>query len=91
MWLAWFFVKVLHREQKIGHTIKGDSMHIEFRIKEIRKSKHITLERLSEMTSISKSHLSNIERGEKEPTLSIIVRIALALKVDEKELYKVYP
>lgn len=66
-------------------------MHIEFRIKEVRESKHITLTRLSEMTSISKSHLSNIERGEKEPTVSILIRIALALKVDEKELYKVYP
>ena len=66
-------------------------MHIEFRIKEVRKSKNITLERLSELTSISKSHLSNIERGEKEPTVSILIRIALALKVDEKELYKVYP
>lgn len=66
-------------------------MHIEYKIREIRESKNITLTRLSEMTKIAKSHLSNIERGEKEPTLSILVRIALALKVDEKELYKVYP
>jgi len=66
-------------------------MHIEYKIREIRESKNITLTRLSEMTKITKSHLSNIERGEKEPTLSILIRIALALKVDEKELYKVYP
>lgn len=66
-------------------------MHIEYKIREVRKSKNITLKRLSEMTKISSSHLCNIERGEKEPTLSILIRIALALKVDEKELYKVYP
>ena len=66
-------------------------MHIEYKIREVRESKNITLTRLSELTSISKSHLSNIERGEKEPTVSILVRIALALKVDEKELYKIYP
>lgn len=65
-------------------------MHIEFKIREIRKSKNITIAKLSELTGISKSHLSNIERGEKEPSISILIRIALALKVDEKELYKVY-
>ena len=32
----------------------------------------------------------NIERGEKEPSISILIRIALALKVDEKELYKIH-
>jgi len=68
----------------------GDSMYIEFKIREIRKSKNITITKLSEFTGISKSHLSNIERGEKEPSISILIRIALALKVDEKELYKVY-
>lgn len=68
----------------------GDSMYIEFKIREIRKSKNITITKLSELTGISKSHLSNIERGEKEPSISILIRIALALKVDEKELYKVY-
>jgi transcriptional regulator with XRE-family HTH domain len=66
-------------------------MHIEYKIREVRRSKNITLQKLSEMTKISKSHLCNIERGEKEPTLSILIRIALALKVDEKELYKIYP
>lgn len=65
-------------------------MHIEIKLREIRKSKNISLEKLSELTNISKSHLSNIERGEKEPTLSVLIRIALALKVDEKELYKIY-
>ena len=65
-------------------------MHIEMKIREVRESKHISLSELSKMTTISKSHLSNIERGEKEPSISILIRIALALKVDEKELYKVY-
>lgn len=65
-------------------------MHIEIRIREVRKSKNISLSELSKLTHISKSHLSNIERGEKEPSISILIRIALALKVDEKELYKIY-
>lgn len=65
-------------------------MHIELKIREVRNSKNISLQELSEMTNISKAHLSYLERGEKEPTISILVRIAFALKVDEKELYKVY-
>ena len=65
-------------------------MHIEIKIKEVREKKNISLSELSRMTKISKSHLSNIERGEKEPSLSILIRIALALKVDEKSLYKIY-
>lgn len=65
-------------------------MHIEIIIKEVRESKNISISELSRMTKISKSHLSNIERGEKEPSISILIRIALALKVDEKELYKIY-
>ena len=50
----------------------------------------MTLSKLAKRASISKSHLSNVERGEKEPSISILIRIALALKVDEKELYKIY-
>ena len=65
-------------------------MHIEIIIKEVRESKNISISELSRMTKISKSHLSNIEKGEKEPSISILIRIALALKVDEKELYKIY-
>lgn len=63
-------------------------MHIE--IREARENKNITLSKLAKRASISKSHLSNVERGEKEPSISILIRIALALKVDEKELYKIY-
>lgn len=65
-------------------------MRIEIKIREIRENKGISLSRLSEMTHISKSHLSNIEREEKEPSISVLIRIALALKVDEKELYKIH-
>lgn len=65
-------------------------MRVEIKIREVRESKNISLSDLSRLTNISKSHLSNIERGEKEPSISILIRIALALKVDEKELYKIY-
>lgn len=65
-------------------------MRVEIKLKEVREKKNISINQLSEMTGITKSHLSNIERNEKEPSLSILIRIALALRVDEKELYKIY-
>lgn len=65
-------------------------MHIEIIIREVRKRKKITLNELAKMTGISKSHLSNIERGEKEPSISMLIRIALALRIDERELYKIH-
>lgn len=64
-------------------------MRVYILLRDVRKSKEISLEQLSTMTGISKSHLSYIEREEKEPTISMMVRIAMALKVDIKELYKV--
>ena len=65
-------------------------MRVEIKLKEVREKKNISINQLSEMTGITKSHLSNIERNEKEPSLSILIRIALALRVDEKDLYKIY-
>lgn len=49
----------------------------------------MSLEELSAKSGISKSHLNYLERGEKEPSLSVVIRIALALNIDEKELYEV--
>ena len=63
-------------------------MRVEIKLKEVREKKNISINQLSEMTGITKSHLSNIERNEKEPSLSILIRIALALRVDEKNYTK---
>lgn len=46
---------------------------------------------VSKMTGISKSHLNYIEKNEKEPSLSVAVRIAQGLNIKIEELYKVIP
>lgn len=66
-------------------------MKIEILVKKVRLEKNMTLETLSKLSGISKGHLSKIERQERDPKLSTINQIALALKVDIKELYKVIP
>ena len=64
-------------------------MRVIILLKDIRKERNISLEQLSKMTGISKSHLNYIEKQEKEPTLSVIVRIAKALNIDETDLYRI--
>lgn len=64
-------------------------MRVEILLREIRKERKITLDQLSKLTGMSKGHLSRIERKETEPTITSLARIALALKVDIKELYKI--
>lgn len=64
-------------------------MRIEILLKEIRKKKGYSLEQLSRLTGISSSHLNYIEKNEKEPSLSMAVRLAQVLNIDIKELYKV--
>ena len=63
-------------------------MRIEILLKKVREEKNISLQRLSEIAGMSKGHLSRIENGETMPTILSIERIAIALKVDSKVLYK---
>ena len=46
------------------------------RIKALRADAHLTLEDLSRRSAVSRAMLSKVERGEKSPTLPVIVRIA---------------
>lgn len=55
------------------------------RIREIRKSKHLTLEELSEATGISDSYLSRIESNGRGLSLENAVKIARALKCEVQD------
>lgn len=66
-------------------------MKIEILVKKVRLEKGMTLEKLAKLSGISKGHLSKIEREERDPKLTTLIQIALALKVDIKELYKIIP
>lgn len=50
-------------------------------LKEIRKKRGLSLEQVSSLTSISKSMLSQLERGEVNPTISTVYKLSLGLKV----------
>lgn len=49
-------------------------------LKNLRKSRHLTLEDLAETSGVSKSMLGEIERGRTNPTITVLWKIAQALK-----------
>ena len=49
----------------------------------------VTLNRLSEKSGISSTHINDIENNIKSPSLFVMIRLAKALNVEITELYKV--
>lgn len=61
---------------------------IVFNIRNIRKSKKISLRKLSDMTGISRAYLYDLESNRRfNPTLFILQKIAEVLEVDIKDLF----
>jgi XRE family transcriptional regulator of biofilm formation len=59
-------------------------------IQEIRKRKGLTLTQLAANAGISKSYLSNIERGvNQNPSIDVLKRLAIVLNADLKTLLRV--
>jgi transcriptional regulator with XRE-family HTH domain len=61
------------------------------RIKAMRAQSALTLEQLSKQSGVSRAMLSTIERGEKSPTLPIIVRIASGFGISLSSLLGAEP
>ncbi|CCW08689.1 helix-turn-helix domain-containing protein [Bacillus sp. GeD10] len=61
---------------------KNIGMHI----KELRQKKQLTLSKLSEISSISQPYLSQIEKGQRNPSFDIIRKLSEAFEVDFTEL-----
>ena len=55
-------------------------------IKRIRKTKKLSMERTAAMAGVSRSMLGQIERGEANPSVAILGKIAAALKVPAEVL-----
>lgn len=56
------------------------------RVTELRKKKSLTLEQLANVSGVSRSMLSQIERGQANPTLAVTYRIAQAFGISIGEL-----
>ena len=64
-------------------------MKVIFKIKEIRKQENITLGQLSKKSGVSSTHINDIEREVKEPSLLVIIKLAKALNKKITDLYYV--
>lgn len=54
---------------------------IALNLKKIRDSRNMSLDKMSKVTGVSKSMLGQIERGESNPTITTLWKIAIGLKV----------
>lgn len=57
------------------------------RIKDLRIEKNLTQESLAEKVGVDRSYMGFLERGEKNPTLKNLVKIAEAFKISLSELF----
>lgn len=64
-------------------------MQVKILLKEVRQREKVTLNKLSEKSGISTTHINDIENNIKGPSLFVMIRLAKALDVEITELYKV--
>ena len=57
------------------------------KVKELRKQKNISQEKLAELAGLHRTYIGMIERGEKNLTILNIEKIALALNVKIIDLF----
>ena len=62
-------------------------VHLSTRIRELRKARDFTLEHLAELSGVSRSMISLIERGETSPTAAVLNKLADALGVTMASLF----
>ena len=58
------------------------------RIRYLREQKKMTLEDLEFEANVNKNYLSDLERGNRNPTVKVLSRIANALEISLEELFK---
>jgi len=65
-----------------GHKLFG------LRVKELRVEREITQEDLAFKIGVDRSYMGFVERGERNPTLGKIIKIAKALDISLSELFR---
>ncbi len=58
------------------------------KLRNLRKRQSLSQEQLSNMIGISQRHVSGIERGEKVPSLEILLKISRIFNVSSDQLIK---
>lgn len=61
------------------------------RLKDIRESKSYTLKQTAELSGLSIGFISQVERGQTDPSLSSLKKLAMALNIKLKDLFDLDP
>lgn len=67
--------------------ISATHKRLGYRINELRKKLNMTQEDLAFKVGVDRSYMGFVERGEKNPTLDKLVKLAKALQVSLSELF----
>ena len=78
------------RNLKEDFNLKYDTKDIGKRIKELREARKITLHFLSYKACVDHSVLTRVERGEREPMLSTLLKIIDGLDIQPAEFFKIF-
>lgn len=57
------------------------------KIKELRKQKGFSQEKLANLAEIDRTYLPTIEKGERNVSIEIVEKLAIALEVKVKDLF----
>jgi transcriptional regulator with XRE-family HTH domain len=57
-------------------------------VRELRRSRGLSQERLAALAGIDRAYMGGIERGQRNPTLSMIQRVADGLEMPISELFR---
>lgn len=80
---------VRYNAQVLWRTFMGNILNlIGINLKNNRKARGISLDRVSEITGVSKAMLGQIERGESNPSVAILWKIATGLNVSFSSFLK---
>lgn len=58
------------------------------KVRQMRQEQNLTQEELAFKVGVDRSYMGFVERGEKNPTLSTLMKIAKALKISIVELFE---
>ncbi len=61
-------------------------MDIAQRLKQVRKSKNISVYKLSQSSGVSETHIRDLERGDRNPSLDTLSRLAMSLGLSLPDL-----
>lgn len=69
-------------------TLSATHIKVGQKIKQLRTELKLTQEDLAFKVGVDRSYMGFLERGEKNPTLSTLIKVARALKVSLKDMFE---